>query len=67
MVFRAIKRKVNADMFLFAKIKKFVIEQRAVCIYCKVQLEIACDFAVVHGFGYNRFCKIYTFVDGIPA
>ena len=39
VMFWAVERKVNAEMFLFAKVKKLVVEQRAVCVDGELQNE----------------------------
>ena len=67
MVFWPVERKVNAEFFTFAKAKKFIVEQRSVCVDRKLQLEIFRNFAIVHRVIDNRLCEFDTFINGVSS
>ena len=67
MVLGTIERKVNAEMLLFAKIEKFVVEQRAVCIDGEIQLEIFIDYTFIYRVGNDCFREFNAFIDGVSA
>ena len=67
VVFWPVVRKINAEFFAFAKVKEFIVEQRAVCIDRKLQFEIFLNFAFVHRVIDNRLCEFDTFINGVSS
>ena len=67
VTFRTVKRKINAEIFPFAKLKEFVIKESAVRIYGEIQHEVAGNLPFVNSFGNKRLCNVDALVNSVLA